>query len=389
MRAAGNKPPYQIPSMSAIATMPWNGYTVASTFSGCGGSTLGYRLAGFRVAWANEFVPAARETYAANFPTTTLDPRDIRAVRGDDVLGALGLAVGDLDVLDGSPPCASFSTAGKRAEHWGQVKSYSDTKQRTDDLFFEYARLVRELRPRVFVAENVAGLVKGVAKGMFLRFLATFEACGYVVGARVLDAQWLGVPQMRSRLIFVGVRRDLGRLPAHPTPLRYRYSVRDALPHIAAVSCLLPGKQGGMQSADRPCPAVTTGDTGGNGRHAVEVLTSDGPRSLDRPAPTVQTHCRGESRLELVADARAPLSQIDPRARALTNADIARDVQPGSRRRFTIDELKRVCAFPDDFVLTGTYAQQWERLGRAVPPLMMAAIATTIRDRILAPEGTP
>lgn len=361
------KPPYHVPSMAEIAAIPWNGLTVASTFSGCGGSSLGYKLAGYRVAWACEFVPAARETYAANFPDTPIDPRDIRDVRAADVLDALHCGVGDLDLLDGSPPCASFSSAGKRETHWGQVKAYSDTKQRTDDLFYEFARLVRELQPRVFVAENVSGLVKGVAKGMFLRFLQTFLDCGYLVAARVLDAQWLGVPQMRSRLIFVGVRLDLGLDPAHPAPLRYRYSVRDALPQINAVSCLLPGKQGGMQSADRPCPTVTTGDTGGNGRHVVEISTFKGTRSLGLPAPAVLTHGRlhTESELGLVEhtdDGRAP-----------------------ERRRFTIPELKRICAFPDDFVLTGTYAQQWERLGRAVPPLMMAAIASTVRDQILHP----
>ncbi|MCZ7641411.1 MAG: DNA cytosine methyltransferase [Verrucomicrobia bacterium] len=78
----------------------------------------------------------------------------------------------------GSPPCASFSTAGKREKHWGKAKPYSDTVQRTDDLFFEYIRLIEGLKPRVFVAENVSGLVKGVAKGYFLEILARLKACG-------------------------------------------------------------------------------------------------------------------------------------------------------------------------------------------------------------------
>ncbi|HEY6362712.1 MAG TPA: DNA cytosine methyltransferase, partial [Vicinamibacterales bacterium] len=204
------KPPYRLPSMAEIAAIPWNGFTVASTFSGCGGSSLGYRLAGFRVLWANEFIDAARASYVANAPTTHLDPRDIRLVRGGDLEQATGLAHGALDVLDGSPPCASFSSAGALEAHWGKVKQYSETRQRTDDLFFEFARLVGEVQPRVFVAENVAGLVRGVAKGTFKRVLAALRACGYRVEARLLDAQWLGVPQMRQRLFFVGVRTDLG-----------------------------------------------------------------------------------------------------------------------------------------------------------------------------------
>jgi DNA (cytosine-5)-methyltransferase 1 len=227
------KPPYRVPSMEEIRALPWNGFNAVSTFSGCGGSSLGYRMAGFKMLWASEFVPAAQETYRANAaPYTILDTRDIREVTGQDILEATGLGVGEIDLYDGSPPCASFSTAGKREAGWGQVKKYSDTQQRTDDLFYEYARLIEETQPRVFVAENVAGLVKGTAKGYFKLILARLRACGYRVQARVLDASWLGVPQSRNRLIFIGVREDLGMDPAHPAPLPYQYTVRDALPWI-------------------------------------------------------------------------------------------------------------------------------------------------------------
>lgn len=185
---ATDKPIYRIPSMAEIAAVPWNGFNAVSLFSGCGGSSLGYKMAGFKVLWANEFIPAAQETYHVNHPDTILDTRDIRLVQAQDILDAIGLKMGELDLLDGSPPCASFSTAGKREKGWGQVKQYSDTKQRTDDLFFEYARLVQGLQPKVFVAENVSGLVKGTAKGYFLEILAALKACGYNVVAKVLDA---------------------------------------------------------------------------------------------------------------------------------------------------------------------------------------------------------
>jgi DNA (cytosine-5)-methyltransferase 1 len=152
------KPPYLVPSMAEVMALPPNGYRVISTFAGAGGSSTGYRMAGFKVIWANEFVTAARETYGANMDSATiLDGRDIREVDPAEILEATGLEVGELDVLDGSPPCASFSTAGKGAKEWGKVRSYSDTSQRTDDLFLEYARLVAGLKPKVFVAENVSG----------------------------------------------------------------------------------------------------------------------------------------------------------------------------------------------------------------------------------------
>src|SRR5690606_10607254 len=108
--------------------------------------------------------------------------------------------------------------AGKREKAWGQVKDYSDTKQRSDDLFFEYARLIEGIQPIVFVGENVAGLVRGKAKGYFREIMRALKRCGYKVEARLLDAQWLGVPQSRRRLIFVGVRDDLPASPAFPDP---------------------------------------------------------------------------------------------------------------------------------------------------------------------------
>ncbi|MCI0408737.1 MAG: DNA cytosine methyltransferase, partial [Acidobacteria bacterium] len=262
MPASDNaKPPYGVPSMEEIKAVPWNGFTVVSTFSGCGGSCLGFEMAGFKVLWANEFIPAAQETYRANHPDTILDTRDIRQVRPEDILEAIGKRPGEIDVLEGSPPCASFSTAGKRHAGWGQIRKYSDARQRVDDLFFEFARILKGLQPRVFVAENVSGLVKGVAKGYFKSILKELKDCGYDVEARLLDAQWLGVPQTRQRIIFIGVRNDLGLKPAFPKPLPYRYSLREALPWVTRVSGRLgPGFHRSERETSKPLGAVLVCD---------------------------------------------------------------------------------------------------------------------------------
>lgn len=236
-KAIMTKPDYKVMGMDEVRAMPWNGFNAISTFSGCGGSSLGYRMAGFRVLWASEFIDAARGCYAENKADyTILDGRDIRQVTAEDILRSIKMEPGQLDLLDGSPPCSSFSTAGKREKGWGEVKKYSDKSQRTDDLFFEYIRLLRGIRPKTFVAENVSGLVKGTAKGYFLEILKELKASGYKVSCKVLDAQWLGVPQARQRTIFVGVRDDLAAIPQHPKPLGYSYTVRDAIPWIMRVS---------------------------------------------------------------------------------------------------------------------------------------------------------
>jgi DNA (cytosine-5)-methyltransferase 1 len=320
------KPIYRVPLMKEIEEIPWNGFNVVSTFSGTGGSCLGYRMAGYRVLWANEFIPAAQDSYKANHPNSILDRRDIREISAQDILTATGLKIGEIDIFDGSPPCAAFSTAGKREAGWGKVKQYSDTKQRVDDLFFEYARLIKGTQPKVFVAENVSGLIKGTAKGYFLEILKTLKDCGYNVKCKVLDAQWLGVPQMRQRTIFVGVREDMGLDPVHPKPIEYRYSVKDALPWVDR--CII-------------------------GNQDFESIWGD---SIV-PNPTIMASG---------ATKQSGVCEVD-----------------GIKRKYTIPELRRICAFPDDFILAGTYAQQWERLGRAVPPVMMSHIAKTIQLEIL------
>lgn len=374
---ACDKPPYRVPSMPEIAALPWNGLTVASTFSGCGGSCLGYRMAGYKVLWANEFVPAAQDSYRANkTPDCVLDCRDIRKVRAEEILEAINLKKGELDLFDGSPPCQAFSTAGKRHKGWGKEKTYEHgAKQRNEDLFQEYIRLLRGLMPRCFVAENVSGLVKGTCKGMFLKILRELKASDYRVECRLLDAQWLGVPQARVRTIFVGVRKDL--CAAHnvgsefPAPLKYRYSVREACPTIVNVRQeLFNGKDVRNSGDNRPCPAISQRGFGaGRGLQCfVESEIIVGNRDYepiwgppDVPSPTI-----------LHGGPHGGSGEV-------------RDKVTKIRRKFTIAELKRICSFPDDFMLTGTYAQQWARLGNSVPPIMMKAIAEVIRDKVLLP----
>ena len=301
------KPPYRIRPMAELDEVEDAGLTFASTFSGTGGSCLGFRWAGYRCGWANEFVEPARECYLANFPEVEVDPRDVRSVEAGEILEACGVDVGELDVLEGSPPCQPFSTAGKRQRTWGKVRDYSDgNTQRADDLFFEFARLLRELRPRAFTAENVSGLVKGVARGYFKRIMAELADCGYRVRAKVLDAQWLGVPQRRRRVFIVGVREDLGREPAFPKPLPYRYTVRDALPWVSrAVHDRGFGEEEERDFTDLPCPTVTIGVDSVNRYHyqvqGPPVIRVRGPgsysdgdeHSVDEPAPTVMARGMG------------------------------------------------------------------------------------------------
>lgn len=339
--------------MADVAAVPRNGLVVASTFSGCGGSSLGYKLAGCEVRYANEFVPAAGDTYAANHPTTHLDRRDIREVKPEEILAACGVAEGELDILDGSPPCASFSMSGKRERDWGKARKYSDKFQRVDDLFFEFVRILRGVRPRAFVAENVEGLTRGTAKGVFLEIMSAFSESGYRVAARVLDAQWLGVPQTRKRLIFVGIREDLGREPRHPLPFGSRVAIADVLPWIATTGAVPPEFVDETDEGAFLRPSV-------RGEWEGLAVGEQSSRYFNL----------------IKADPRLP----SPTILALTGSTAAGVAHPYLPRKFAVAEVRRICGFPDDFVLTGKFEQRCERLGRAVPPPMMRAVALAVAD---------
>lgn len=179
--------------------------TVVSLFAGCGGSSLGYSMAGYRELLAVEWDANAVETFRRNFPGVPVHHGDIRDLSVAAVLEMTGLQPGVLDVLDGSPPCQGFSMIGKR--------KFDDPR---NDLFREYVRLLEGLQPRAFVMENVSGMVKGKMKLIFADILRALKGAGYKVKARLLNAMYFNVPQSRERMIFVGVRDDMNGGPRYP-----------------------------------------------------------------------------------------------------------------------------------------------------------------------------
>ena len=196
--------------------------TVISTFAGCGGSSLGYQMAGFRELLAVEWDDNAVETFRLNFPDVLVYHGDIAKLTGDECMRLAGIEKGALDVLDGSPPCQGFSTAGKR--------KFDDPR---NSLFKEYARLLSELQPRCFVMENVTGMVKGAMKQAYLTIIKTLRECGYKAKGEVLNAMYFNVPQSRERVIIIGIREDLGIEPSHPKPLNKKISVHDIWPEFS------------------------------------------------------------------------------------------------------------------------------------------------------------
>jgi len=324
-------------------------YKVISLFSGCGGSSLGYKLAGLKVLASVEFIDFQAENYRLNFPDTKVYEKDIRTLNPLDILNDLNLGVGELDVLDGSPPCSSFSTCGSKEKGWSKVKKYSNRKQRTDDLFFEYIRFLREIKPKVFVAENVSGLVKGTAKGYFIEILKKLKDSGYNVKAKVLNAKYYNVPQARQRLIFIGVRNDIGIEPTYPIPNRNLIPLREAFKNITNSE---------KDLSDASCRKYAI--------YNELVKLKEYGRSLKRfnlSKESKDKPCR-----TLVAS---------------TSSISAASVCHWDNRKFTVNECKAIQTFPQDFILTGYWSNQIEAIGRAVPPKLMQAIAEHIKTEIL------
>ena len=181
---------------------------VFSCFACGGGSTMGYKLAGFDVIGMNEIDPKMAECYIENHNPKYkyIEPIQDFKNRND-----LPEELFNLDILDGSPPCSSFSMAGNREKDWGKEKKFREGQalQILDDLFFDFIDLAKKLQPKIVIAENVKGLLQGEAKSYVHKILLAFDEAGYFVDYQLLDASKMGVPQRRERVFFYAIRKDL------------------------------------------------------------------------------------------------------------------------------------------------------------------------------------
>lgn len=181
---------------------------VFSCFACGGGSTMGYKLAGFDVIGHNDIDKKMIEVYKENHNPkySFLESITTFAKRKD-----LPKELYNLDILDGSPPCSSFSMAGNREKDWGKEKVFREgqAEQVLDTLFFDFIDLAKELQPKVVVAENVKGLLMGEAKAYVRKIYEEFDKAGYYCQHFLLDASKMGVPQRRERVFFICLRKDL------------------------------------------------------------------------------------------------------------------------------------------------------------------------------------
>jgi len=315
-------------------------FNVVSTFSGCGGSSLGYQLAGGKVLLAIEWDDNAVATYRLNFPDTPIYHEDIAKLSVEKCCELAGIGPGELDILDGSPPCQGFSTAGKR--------EFGDDR---NQLFREFIRLLRGLRPKVFVMENVSGMVKGKMKLIFAECLRELKASGYKVKARLLNAMYYNVPQSRQRLIFVGVREDIDAEPGHPKAQGKPKTVREAIGHFPK------GKES---------------------QHEPQVIKA---WHKSKPGQSLQKAVRFVGSFQSV--------RVDPNRPSNTQIKSHRHWHWLVPRQLTDVEAGVLSSYPESYRWVGSKQEITERIGNSVPPNFMRAIAEYIRDNILSACSSP
>lgn len=308
--------------------------TVISTFCGTGGSSLGYKWAGFKELLAIDFDPHAVECFRLNFPEVPVWKRSVIEVTGKEILDFCGLKKGELDVFDGSPPCQGFSTAGKR-----------EVRDQRNNLFIHYWRLVDELQPKAFVMENVTGMVKGTMKGRFIEIIKTLKGGNYTVKCKQMNSKYYGVAQSRDRIIFIGIRKDLKIEPKFPTPSSRVLTFKEALKDLSN-----PGM---------------TPDIIPTGKQYIHRLKQG--ESISKYHP--KGHFFGCMRTKL----NAPIT-------TLLKTSSNQKYHPLEDRCLGINELKLLCSFPEDWKLGSNYSDAVARLGNAVMPKFMQAIAENLKN---------
>jgi DNA (cytosine-5)-methyltransferase 1 len=325
-----------------------HGHKVFSTFSCGGGSSFGYKMAGFDVIGCNEIDAELMELYKANHHPRYSYLEPIQDFKGrKDLPGELF----DLDILDGSPPCSTFSMAackgGGRENRWGKEKKFREgqAKQVLSDLFFDYLDVVGKLRPKVAIAENVKGLIIGKAKGYCKLIIGRFEELGYDVQLFLFNAAAMGVPQARERVFFLARRKDLGL-----SPIRLAFN-EEPIP-FSEVTASLP-----FQDLEG-----TTGIQILNLWHLVEP---------------------GRSFSEVAKDGKMfNWIKVAFKKPCPTLAGTMVLVHPGERRRLSWIEVSLCGSYPYDYDYLGKRNNlKMYCVGMSVPPVMTAQIAAQVAEQ--------
>ncbi len=359
-------------------------------FCGVGGMSLGFKQAGFRIVGAFDHEQRHVNAYKKNFPSVPAICTDLRNETGESLLSVVGCEQG-IDMVFGGPPCQGFSMAGKR-----------DLGDERNLLIFDFIRLVKQIRPKYFVMENVQGLMLGEARALLNSFVHRAHLAGYstVKEVRALNAADFGVPQRRKRTFVIGYRSDL-ESPSYPdvTPIvdesgkPYSPTVRDAIADLPIIEnhdelFQRDGFVGNLGEASHYA-RIMRGEVKEssdmlptrkrNGKPLTGCLrTRHSEESIARFSDTLPGTSEPVSRFQ-----RLDYHTLAPTIRAGTGSDrgsymAPRPIHPEYPRCITVREAARLHSYPDWFEFDPTRWHAFRQLGNSVPPRLARCVALAV-----------
>lgn len=366
---------------------------VIDLFAGCGGLSLGFKMAGFKSILASDIDENCKLTYTHNFPDVPFICQDITTITQVDLLKYIDGR--NVDVIIGGPPCQGFSLANKRRDN-------NNTDPR-NQLFYHYLKILTWVQPKAFVLENVKGLLSMQNGKVIKEIVRCFTEAGYNVDFKILKASDFGVPQVRERVIVIGIRTDLQRIPMFPMPLgKAPVTVDEAisdLPYLeagqgeenVAYACAPQNAYQQMMRAHsdivhnhiamkHTARLVERFKAIKAGQSLVDVWETHG--AVKRGNPTEKSTVKfSQNNQRLFGDKPAP---------TIAASFQSNFIHPHCDRNFTAREGARLQSFPDDFIFYGFRTKmswekglsQYQQIGNVVPPLLAYAIASTLAETL-------
>lgn len=341
-------------------------FVAIDLFAGGGGLSLGLKQAGFAVCAAVENNAKAAETYAANHPEAVVFQRDIRKIKGKELVAAS--PTGAVDLIAACPPCQGFS----------QLTAKYRRNDLRNELIFEFVRLVKEIRPKAIMMENVPGLVKK-GKPLFDAAMAELESLGYKLNSKVLEVADYGVPQRRSRLVMLGAKRAEIPIPPRthsPKPdgdLKPWVTVRDAIAHNDnPVSLRASNSIGGPQSVNWH----VVRDLGHANLERLKASVAGGARS-DIPVHLRPPCHQGSDTGFTNVYGRMAWDQPSPTITGgCTSLSKGRFGHPTEVRTISVREAATLQSFPPTFVIATPHVEDaCKIIGNALPPKFAKVMA--------------
>ena len=335
---------------------------IISLFSGCGGLDLGFEQAGFEIPVANEFDPTIYETFKVNHPKTHLIEGDVRQINKEDIAPYTG---GEVDGIIGGPPCQSWSEAGA-------LRGIEDAR---GQLFFDYIRILKEFKPKFFLAENVSGMLANRHNEAVQNIIKMFDDAGYNVTLDLVNAKNYGVAEERKRVFYIGFRKDLEIDFVFP-----KGSTEDDDKKLTLRDIIWDLQETAVPSGPKNHhnPEAINNNEYFTGAYSPIFMSRNRVKSWDEQAYTVQASGRQ--------------CQLHPQAPKMVKVgkNDCRFVEGKEHlyRRMTIREVARVQGFPDDFEFIYTETNNaYKMIGNAVPVNLAYEIAVAIKEYLEEKEN--